>query len=142
VKSETLPSEYSIPTPDGYGESVGVIPDPDMSDKVAYGHYLVQLGHCMLCHTPRDASGRPDLAGGAVMRGVFGEIVSPNITPDVRFGIGGWTDQQIKDALIKGRRPDGSVLASPMPWRYLATMRDEDIDAIVAYLRTITPIGN
>jgi mono/diheme cytochrome c family protein len=147
VKSETLPSEYSIPTPDGYGESVGVIPDPDMSDKVAYGHYLVQLGHCMLCHTPRDASGRPDLvhrtgAGGAVMRGVFGEIVSPNITPDVRFGIGGWTNQQIKDALIKGRRPDGSVLASPMPWRYLATMRDEDIDAIVAYLRTITPIGN
>jgi mono/diheme cytochrome c family protein len=147
VKSEILPSEYGIPTPGEYGGSVGVIPDPDPAEKVAYGHYLVQLGHCMLCHTPRDASERPDLAhrtgaGGAVMRGVFGEIVSPNITPDVKSGIGGWTNQQIKDALTKGKRPDGSLLASPMPWRYLATMRGEDIDAIVAYLRTLTPIAN
>jgi mono/diheme cytochrome c family protein len=147
VKSEILPSEYSVPTPGGYGGSAGVIPDPDPADKVTYGHYLVQLGHCMLCHTPRDASERPDLAhrtgaGGAVMRGVFGEIVSPNITPDVKSGIGGWTNQQIKDALTKGKRPDGSLLASPMPWRYLATMRDEDIDAIVAYLRNLTPVAN
>jgi mono/diheme cytochrome c family protein len=147
VKSEVLPSEYSVPTPSGYGGSVGAIPDPDPADKVGYGHYLVQLGHCMLCHTPRDASERPDLAhrtgaGGAVMRGVFGEIVSPNITPDVKSGIGGWTNQQIKDALTKGKRPDGSLLASPMPWRYLATMRGEDIDAIVAYLRTLAPITN
>ena len=73
-------------------------------------------------------------AGGAVMHGVFGEIVSPNITPDPKGGIGGWTNQQIKDALTKGVRPDGSKLASPMPWRYLASLRDEDVDAIVAYL--------
>jgi mono/diheme cytochrome c family protein len=145
VKSEVLPSEYSVPTPSGYGGPVGAIPDPDPTDKVGYGHYLVQLGHCMLCHTPRDGNGRPDLehrigAGGAVLRGVFGEIVTPNITPDVKTGIGGWTDQQIKDALTKGKRPDGSVLASPMPWRYLATMRDEDVDAIVAYLHTLKPL--
>ena len=40
--------------------------------------------------------------------------------------------QAHKDGLTKGKRPDGSLLASPMPWRYLATMRDEDIDAIPA----------
>jgi mono/diheme cytochrome c family protein len=147
VESEVLPSEYSIPTPSGYGGPVGTIPDPDPADKVGYGHYLVQLGHCMLCHTPRDANGRPDLehrsgAGGAVLRDAFGEIVSPNITPDIKSGIGGWSDQQIKDALTKGRRRDGSMLALPMPWRYLATMRDEDIDAIVAYLRTLKPLAN
>jgi mono/diheme cytochrome c family protein len=147
VHSEVPRSSYSMPTPGEYGGPVGVIPDPDPADKVGYGRYLVQLGHCMLCHTPRDANERPDLdhragAGGAVLHGVFGEIVSPNITPDVKSGIGGWTDVQIKDALTKGRRPDGTSLASPMPWRYLATMRDEDLDAIVAYLRTLKPIAN
>ena len=101
----------------------------------------------MLCHTPRDANERPDTehrngAGGAVLRSVFGDIVSPNITPDVKTGIGGWTDRQIKDALTKGKKPDGTLLASPMPWRYLATMRDEGIDAIVAYLHTLKPIAN
>jgi mono/diheme cytochrome c family protein len=147
VHSEVPRSSYSMPTPGGYGGPVGVIPDPDPADKVGYGRYLAQLGHCMLCHTPRDADERPDLqhragAGGAVLRGVFGEIVSPNITSDVKSGIGGWTDRQIKDALTKGKRPDGSMLAAPMPWRYLATMRDEDIDAIIAYLRTLKPMAN
>jgi mono/diheme cytochrome c family protein len=147
VNSEVPPSQYSMPTPSGYGGPVGAIPDPDPTDKVGNGHYLVQLGHCMLCHTPRDANERPDLehrtgAGGAVLRGVFGDIVTPNITPDVKSGIGGWSDRQIKDALTRGKRPDGSLLASPMPWRYLATMRDEDIDAIVAYLRTVKPLAN
>jgi hypothetical protein len=34
------------------------------------------------------------------------------------------------------------MLALLMPWRYLATMHDEDIDAIVAYLRTLKPLAN
>jgi hypothetical protein len=76
------------------------------------------------------------------LRGALGEIVAPNITPDVKSGIGGWTDRQIKDALTNGKRPDGSSLAAPMPWRYLATMRDEDIDAIVAYLHILKPLAN
>jgi mono/diheme cytochrome c family protein len=146
VHSEVQASSYSIPTPLGYGGPVDAIPDPDPADQVGYGHYLTQLGHCMLCHTPRDAGGRPDLqrlgAGGAVLRGVFGEITTPNITPDAKAGIGSWSNQQLRDALTKGVRPNGAVLASPMPWRYLATMREADIDAIVAYLRTLRPIAD
>ena len=140
-------SHYDPPLPSGYGPAVGSVPEPDHDGGVAYGSYLVRMGHCMLCHTPLDAQGRPDVAhrsgaGGLVLRGAFGAIVAPNITPDVTSGIGGWTDQQIKDALIRGMRPDGSLLAPPMPWRYLATMRGQDIDAIVAYLRTLQPIAS
>jgi hypothetical protein len=67
----------------------------------AHGRYLVQLGHYVLCHTPRDANGRPDTehrvgGGGVLLHGVFGEIVSPNITPDIKTDIGGWTDRQIR----------------------------------------------
>jgi hypothetical protein len=29
-----------------------------------------------------------------------------------------------------------------MPWGYLPTMREEDIDAIVAYLHALKPLAN
>jgi mono/diheme cytochrome c family protein len=134
-------SHYAHPAPASYGPKLGAVPEPDSNDQIAFGHYLAQMGHCMLCHTPFDASGRPDLhrlgAGGRVVRGVN----TPNITPDRTSGIGAWSDAQIHDALVNGVRPDGSLLAAPMPFPYLATMRDDEIDAIVAYLRTLAPVG-
>ena len=147
VVSSVPPSQYTRPAPTSYGPPIRAIADPDPNEKIVHGRYLVQIGHCMLCHTPRDATGRPDSehregAGGVILHGEFGEIPSPNITQDVTYGIGGWTDAQIKAALSRGERPDGSQLASPMPWRYLATMRDEDLDAIVAYLRQLKPIAS
>ncbi len=147
VNNQVPQSQYSHPTPTGFGGPVGAVPDPDPADKVAYGHYLAQLGHCMACHTPRDATGHFDMAhrygaGGHLLQGVFGAVVSQNITPDVNTGIGGWTDQQIKIALTKGMRPDGSLIVSPMPWRYLATLRNQDVDALIAYLRTLKPVVN
>jgi len=146
VKSKVPDSHYSGPVPASYGGPVNGVPDPAPADRVAYGRYLAQIGHCLLCHTPRDANEKPDIvhfagAGGAIIRGVFGEIVSPNITPDTHTGIGTWSDQQIADALTKGVRPDGSQLASPMPWRYLSTLRQRDVDALVAYLRSLKPIA-
>jgi mono/diheme cytochrome c family protein len=147
VTSMVPPSQYRQPVPTSYGGPVGDIAEPDRTDKVGYGRYLAQLGHCMLCHTPRDATGHLDTehrngGGGTVLSGPFGEIVTPNITPDGKTGIGGWSDQQIRDALTKGLRPDGSLLASPMPWRYLATMNTADIDAIIAWLHTLRPVAN
>jgi len=79
---------------------------------------------------------------------VFGERITPNLTQERQTGIGAWTSGQIKTALTTGLRPDGRLLASPMPWRYLSTMKDEDISAIVAFLQTLTrckifdPISN
>jgi mono/diheme cytochrome c family protein len=147
VRNKVPDSRYNTPTPASYGGPVGAVRDPDRTDKMAYGRYLAELGHCMLCHTPRDAAGRPDLlhrmgAGGVVLTGVFGQIVTPNITPDAKSGIGSWTDQEIKDALTIGTRPDGTLLASPMPWRYLARLSSEDLGALVAYLRSLKPVAN
>lgn len=145
VKNAVPKSEYRRPPPASYGEPVSAIPNPDPMDKIANGLYLARLGHCMECHTPRNAAGQPDTqrfgAGGLVLKGVFGEIASANITSDVQTGIGGWTDQQLKDALMKGIKPDGAEMAPPMPWRYLATMHDQDIDALIAYLRALKPVA-
>jgi hypothetical protein len=73
------------------------------------------------------------------MAGVFGSRITPNITPDPETGIGRWSDADIRRALTQGLTPDRRKLASPMPWRYLRTVRDGDIDAIIAYLRTVPP---
>jgi mono/diheme cytochrome c family protein len=141
VARRTPEPHYAHPMPLSYGPPLGTVGEPDRADRVAYGRYLARMGHCMLCHTPFDAAGRPDLrrvgAGGRVVRGV----TAPNITPDRNAGIGAWTDAQIRDALTKGVRPDGSRLAAPMPFPYLATMRDDEIDAVVAYLRTLAPVA-
>jgi mono/diheme cytochrome c family protein len=147
VRNAVPVSVYTRSMPTTYGGPVSGVAEPDRRDHVAYGHYLAQLGHCMECHTPRDADGHPDNAhrlggGGLVLHGVFGDVVSANITPDPVVGIGGWTDQQIKDALSRGTTPDGLLLPSPMPWRYLATMRSQDLDALVAYLRTLKPVAD
>jgi mono/diheme cytochrome c family protein len=143
VENQVPEAEYKIPTPTSYGPPVGSSPDVAREDTVAYGAYLGQIGHCLLCHTPRGANGQQDYANksGAGGREVEG-VVSANITPDKATGIGKWTDQQIRVALTTGVRPDGAQLAPPMPWYYFKNMSDADIGALTAWLRSLKPVVN
>ena len=91
--------------------------------------------------------GHPDLkkrlgAGGREFKGPWGEVKSANITQDKATGIGGWTDAQIKRAITKGVRHDGTKLRPPMCYRCYTTMTAADIDAVISYLRTVKPIRN
>ena len=146
VAGKSPPSQYKIPTPAGYGPPLGTIAAPPSQNAIAYGAYLASIGHCMLCHTP-NANGQRDYAhrlgaGGLVMDGIFGHVVTANITPDKPTGIGTWTDQDIARALTTGERPDGRRLASPMPVAYLARLKPEDTQALIAWLRSLPPIAN
>jgi len=147
VKNEIPQAKYNIPVstmPPAKG-----LPAPPASDKLAYGGYIVNaLAHCMECHTTPSANGVPDFAGhmGAggfeIGLGPDASVRTPNITPDPETGIGKWTDEQIKRAIVDGIGADGGKLAPPMPYAYLKKMTDEDLDAVVAYLRSIPPIVN
>jgi hypothetical protein len=75
--------------------------------------------------------------GGEHFKGPWGVSVSRNITPHKENGIGGWTDDEIKRAITKGVRKDGTKLMPPMGYDWYATMTDGDLSAIVVYLRTI-----
>jgi hypothetical protein len=73
----------------------------------------------------------------------YGEIapsVSRNITADPDHGLGKWSDEDIKNAITKAIRPDGTKLAGPMPYDWYANITPADLDAIVAYMRTIKPV--
>jgi hypothetical protein len=62
-----------------------------------------------------------------------------NITSSKSKGLGDWTDAEIKRAITEGTRKDGSKLTGPMGFGYYANMTTADLDAIVAWLRTVPP---
>lgn len=115
-----------------------------MGDKIKKGFYLVTIAHCMECHTPMGPRGRDFAgklgAGGFEFPGPWGVSTSRNITSSKSKGLGNWTDAEIKRAITHGVSKDGSPLKPPMGFPYYANMTDADLDAMVAYLRTVPAI--
>ncbi len=115
--------------------------DSDMTDPVKKGFYLATIAHCMECHTPLGPKGRDFVGnlgrGGFEFKGPWGVSVSRNITSSKEKGIGAWTDDEIKRAITHGVSRDGSPLKPPMGFEYYAKMTSTDLDAIVAWLRTV-----
>jgi mono/diheme cytochrome c family protein len=116
----------------------------DLNDKLKRGFYLATIGHCMECHTPFAPPGGPDFKnslgkGGREFPGPWGVSKSRNITSSKTAGIGDWTDAEIKTAITQGKRKDGTPLKGPMGYQYYAKMTDADLDAVIAYVRTLPP---
>ncbi|MCB9958492.1 MAG: cytochrome c [Rhodospirillaceae bacterium] len=116
-------------------------------DLVARGAYLASIMDCTGCHTGRTADGMPDpdqfLTGATVgfeMPGL-GIFWPPNLTSDAT-GLGDWSDAEVATAIRTGERPDGRILAPIMPWMSYASLSDDDVAALVAYLRTLPPTPN
>jgi mono/diheme cytochrome c family protein len=110
------------------------------------GRYLVEtVAACGNCHTPKGPDGPlPDkkLAGGDIIKHADFTAATPNITPDRETGIGNWIAPQIFAAIREGRRPDGTLIGPAMPSRSYRDLADEDVEAIVAYLRSVPPVYN
>lgn len=83
----------------------------------------------------------PDLTAGA---GPWGVSFAGNLTPD-ETGIGNWTKEQFKKALTEGKfkgQDGGRMLLPTMPWANYINLKDEDLSAIFAYLKSIKPVKN
>lgn len=114
-------------------------------ERVERGRYLVEhVAACLDCHSQRDWSqfGGPVVPGtegrgGEVLKGEFGALVAPNITP---AAIGGWTDGELYRAITGGISPNGDAYFPVMPYHQYGLLADEDVHAIIAYLRTLKPI--
>lgn len=125
-----------------FGES-GFVSDAGASAEVRRGQYLVEtLGHCGSCHSPRNAlmgEDRSRFLGG----GTVGGWVAPNLTPDPVAGIGGWSEEEIvgflRDGYVAGKGVAAGSMAEAVEHslRYLS---EDDLRAIVAFLKTVPPI--
>jgi mono/diheme cytochrome c family protein len=114
--------------------------DPQEFTQVERGRYLAVLSDCASCHTI-PGSNQP-FAGGRAIETPFGNIVAPNITPDPDTGIGSWSDDEFDAAIRKGLRRNGSRLYPAMPYTAYTKMPRDDVQAIRAYLNTVTPVHN
>ncbi len=104
------------------------------------GHYLTIVGDCAACHT-LPGSGH-EFAGGRIIETPFGQLMSPNITPDPVTGIGAWTDDEFVNALTKGTGRNGTRLYPAMPYTYYTKVTRDDALAIRAYLNSIPAVQN
>jgi len=120
--------------------------------RIERGRYLVEgiLG-CGNCHTPKSPAGEP-IAGRNLGGGVTFSVppfagAASNITPDRETGIGSWSDADIKRAIVEGKRPNygrlaNTELAVVMPTSFIKALTPSDLDAVVAYLRSVPAIRN
>jgi mono/diheme cytochrome c family protein len=118
--------------------------DPSHDDRWNRGAYLVEgLAHCGECHTPRglmfQRMQRKALSGAEV-----DGWNAWNITADKKDGIGWWTDSEIADYLSTGHSVGHGSASGGMREAVdlsLSKLPKSDIDAIVAYLRTVPPVA-
>ena len=110
------------------------------------GAYLVTgVMNCGNCHSPKGppaAVAGKDFSGGLSWDVPPFKVTAANITQDKETGIGSWSDADIKKLLRTGMRPNGTPIAAIMPTGFYGIITESDMDAIVAYLRTIKPVSN
>ena len=126
-------------------ENITVVATPE---KIARGEYLAKhVAQCVDCHAVRDFT----KYAGPIVEGTLGRggenfgiegtairaMYSRNITP---AAIGDWTDGELIRAMTAGVNKDGEPLFPIMPYPRYARMSREDVESIVAYVRTLKPI--
>ena len=107
--------------------------------RLARGAYLFKAAGCAVCHTDSDHTG-PALGGGRALKTPYGTFYTPNISPDVQYGIGGWSDADFLKALRKGISPSGDDYYPAFPYTAFTKLSDDDILAIKAYIFTQAPV--
>lgn len=117
------------------------------SATIAKGRHIVMgPGHCFDCHSSAankdsvmKAGGETVLSGGVPFKLPFGTFYTRNLTPDPETGIGKFTDGEIARVLRHSVKPNGEAVLPFMPFQNLT---DEELTAIVSYLRSLQPVRN
>jgi mono/diheme cytochrome c family protein len=121
----------------------GPVAAPDSSTTEKRGEYLVNLGLCSDCHTPRTPEGAPlpgmDFAGGDDLVGPWGTVVSANITPDPS-GISYYDEALFIETMRSGKLQGARQINPIMPWHTYRNLTDNDLKDMFAYLRTLAPV--
>jgi mono/diheme cytochrome c family protein len=105
---------------------------PEERPIVKFTDPMIKAGFAMLY---------PDLTAAA---GPWGVSFAGNLTPDAT-GIGNWTEEQFKKAITEGRfkgLENNRMLLPTMPWFNYTSLKDEDVSAMFAYLKSIKPVKN
>jgi mono/diheme cytochrome c family protein len=119
-------------------DSAAVLADGD----AGRGERIFYAGGCASCHAAPGASGDAmlKLGGGLALVTPFGTFHAPNISPDKRNGIGGWTETDFGNALLRGVSPSGSHYYPSFPYTSYARMNLGDVADLWAFMKTLPPV--
>lgn len=123
--------------------------DPHQSPQWNRGAYLVQgLAHCGTCHTPRGIGFQekaldqqnPAYLTGGTLEGWH----APDLTGNVKDGLGRWSTSQLVEFLKTGRTDQSAAFGSMTyviehSTQYLS---QQDLTAIALYLKSLKPANN
>lgn len=144
-----MPISMAYPGPALQASIDGNVRPPE-TDIVKYGEYMTMVADCGTCHSPLTQHG-PDktreFSGGYTFELPTNKVTTANITPDSATGIGLWSEAMFLDKFIKYRDRklidvDPGKQNTIMPLSLYAGMKDDDLKAIYAYLRSVKPISN
>lgn len=108
---------------------------------LANGRTMFIAGGCASCHAAPKQEDHSKLGGGLALNSSFGTFYAPNISPDSRDGIGGWSEAQFVNAMIRGVSPSGEHLYPAFPYTSYQHMRIDDVRDLFAYLKTLPPVA-
>ncbi len=108
---------------------------PEHQAMVARGRTIFTVASCAMCHHPNGSGGLK------ISWKALGTLWTRNISPDIKTGIGRWSDAEISRAIRSGVTPDGRMLHwQGMIWDHASNWDEEDLRSVIAYLRTLPPV--
>lgn len=105
------------------------------------GRTMFYAGGCSSCHAVPKQKDGTKLGGGLALRSPFGTFYVPNISPDPKDGIGGWSEAQFVTALTKGTSPSGQHLFPAFPYTAYQHATISDLRDLFAFLKTLPPVS-
>jgi mono/diheme cytochrome c family protein len=108
---------------------------------LANGQLMFTVGNCSACHTAPGQTDRTQLAGGLRLTSPFGTFITPNISPDPRYGIGAWSEFEFVDAMKRGVGRHGEHLYPAFPYAAYSLMKTSDVRDLYAYLKTLPAVA-
>jgi mono/diheme cytochrome c family protein len=109
------------------------------SPDVENGRTMFWAGGCASCHATPNQDDKTRLGGGLALKSPFGTFYVPNVSSDRTNGIGGWSEVQFVNAMVRGS-VDGMHLYPAFPYASYAKMQIGDVRDMFAYLRTLPAV--
>lgn len=107
---------------------------------LANGRVMFFAGGCVSCHATPNQDDKMRLGGGRDLKSPFGTFYVPNISPDVRDGIGAWREADFVTAMQKGTSPDGRHYFPAFPYTSYAHMKVDDVRDLFAFMKTLPAV--
>ena len=108
---------------------------------LANGETMFIAGNCSACHATPGQDDRTKLGGGVKLKSPFGTFVAPNISPDPKNGIGGWSELAFVNAVKRGVDDEGQHLYPAFPYSAYSLMKTSDVRDLFAYIKTLPAVA-